>query len=70
MTEKAFSNLLKGNQVRFQKPNAYIKDCLGVSLRTAQTYMNNPSRMSVNDFQIVIKELKVAAEDVLDFLKR
>lgn len=69
MTEKQFSQLLKGNQTRYEKPCDFLKDALGVSLRTTTTYINEPQRMSVADFMIMIKELNLRDDDVLDFLK-
>lgn len=68
MSEKQFSQLLKGNQKRYSKTCADLVRPLGVSICTVKKYINNPLAMSVNDLLIVVKELNVSREDLIDFL--
>lgn len=68
MTERAFSQLLKGNQVRYEKPNNYLKNALGISERTTVTYINEPSKMSVSTLMIMVRELHLRDEDLVSYL--
>lgn len=70
MTEHQFSQLLKGNQTRYDKPCNLLKDALGISLRTTTSYINEPSKMSVADLIIVIQELNLRDDDLLEYLKK
>lgn len=68
MTEKQFIQLLKGNQKRYNKPCYVLQKALGVSLRTTTKYINNPSMMTVNDFCIVARELRLSQDEIMEFL--
>lgn len=70
MTEKQFSQLLKGNQKRYQKPSPVLCKALGVSGRQTQRYIDEPSNLKIKDFLIIISELHISNEDLIDFLKR
>ena len=68
MTERQFSQLLKGNMKRYEKPSRVLCKALGVSDRQTQRYVDAPGNVKINDFLILIAELHVRDEDLISYL--
>lgn len=63
-----FTNLIKGNAIRYGKDGREVSVAGGKCGSTYYNRMRHPEDMTVRELRAYIKEMQIPEEDVLNFL--